>query len=68
MARLPRAEDRPLLTVDEVIALGVLRRGRSAIYEAIRRGEVPSVRIGRTVYVPTGKLRALLGLEADEDG
>ena len=67
MARLPRAEDQPLLTVDEVIAIGVLRRGRSAVYEAIRRGEVPSLRIGRTLFVPTGKLRALLGLE-DDDG
>jgi len=66
MAQLPRAEDRPLLTVDEVVASGVLRCGRSAIYEAIRRGEIPSLRIGRTVLVPTSKLRALLGLEDDD--
>jgi hypothetical protein len=33
--------------------------GRSAIYEAIRRGDLPSVRVGARVFVPTHALRQL---------
>jgi len=35
---------------------------RSAVYEAMKRGELPSLRIGRRLYVPTAELRTLLGL------
>ena len=43
----------PLATVEE--ARGLLfgkRLGRNAFYDAIRRGEVPSVKIGRRIFVP----------------
>jgi excisionase family DNA binding protein len=32
--------------------------GRSYVYDLIRRGEIPSVRIGRSVRVPAHQLRA----------
>lgn len=48
----------PLLTVHEVVLL--TRLGRTTVYEAIRRGELPSVRVGRRVMVPSAKLRQRL--------
>jgi excisionase family DNA binding protein len=36
---------------------------RSAAYRAVSSGELPSVRIGRRLLVPTAKLLALLGLD-----
>jgi excisionase family DNA binding protein len=34
---------------------------RSAGYRAVAAGEIPSIRIGRRLLVPTAKLYALLG-------
>lgn len=63
-AALPRPEDRPVLRVDELAAL--LGIGRSAAYVAVRRGELPSIRVGRRVLIPTAQLRSLLGLDSSE--
>jgi excisionase family DNA binding protein len=51
----------PVLSVAE--AGQVLGLRRSASYAAARRGELPTIRFGRRVLVPTGQLLALLGLE-----
>ena len=48
-----------VLTVEE--AAKALRIGRTAAYEAVRRGEIPSVRIGRSLRVPRHALEKLLG-------
>ncbi len=45
-----------LLRVDEVAAL--LRVGRWTVYELIRRGELPALRIGRLVRVPRHALES----------
>lgn len=45
-------------TVEEVAKL--LRIGRSAAYEAVRRGQIPSVRLGRRLRVPSKALDQLL--------
>jgi excisionase family DNA binding protein len=45
--------------------------GRTAAYDALRRGELPSLRIGRRLLVPTALLLRLLGHDerpAVEDG
>jgi len=55
---------RLVYTVEEARAL--LRIGRGAIYEAIRRGEIPAIRIGRRILVPCAALERLLG-EANND-
>ena len=47
-----------VLTVEEAAA--VLRIGRTAAYEAARRGELPAVRIGRSLRVPRAALEQLL--------
>lgn len=52
---------RALLAVEECAA--ILGLGRSAAYEAVRRGEIPSLRIGRRVLVPLPALAATLTQE-----
>lgn len=55
--------DRVTLTVEEAAkALGI---GRGLAYEAVGRGEIPTVRIGRRLLVPRAALQRLL---AGEDG
>lgn len=36
---------------------------RSSAYRGVNRGEIPSIRIGGRIIVPTGKLLDLLGLQ-----
>lgn len=51
----------PVLTVERAGEL--LGLARSSAYRAAARGELPTVRFGRRLVVPTAKLLALLGLE-----
>ena len=52
-------EQRITLTVEEVASL--LGLGRTATYEAARRGQIPSRRLGRRVVVPVPALLEWLG-------
>jgi excisionase family DNA binding protein len=54
-----------VLTVEE--AARVLRIGRASAYEAVRRGEIPSVHLGRTIRVPRSGLLLMLGEAAPDD-
>lgn len=54
-----RLEDLPLVLRPEEVAKA-LRCGRTSIYEAIRRGDIRSVRLGRRVLVPRQALKELL--------
>ena len=46
------------LTIAEMsLTLGI---GRNSAYEAVKRGDIPSVRIGRRILVPTKALENLL--------
>lgn len=49
----------PTLTVER--AAKILGIGRGSAYEAVKRGELPSVKIGRRVIVPTARLLSMLG-------
>jgi excisionase family DNA binding protein len=51
-----------------VIAAELIGISRSAFYRGIHRGELPSVRIGRRLLVPTAKLYQLLGWLPDPTG
>lgn len=56
----------PFLSADQVVALGVFPGvGRAGIYQAIREGQLPHVRIGKRVLIPAEELRRLAGLGAD---
>jgi len=49
---------RETLTVEEAsIVLGI---GRTAAYEAARRGQIPAIRIGRRLVVPRAALGKML--------
>src|SRR4051812_17844815 len=52
-----------MLTVEQTIELTQL--GRSTIYEALRTGDLPSVRIGRRILIPRQALRRRLALEEE---
>jgi excisionase family DNA binding protein len=56
--------DEAAVSVDEVAVL--LSLSRHSAYEGVKAGEIPSVRIGRRVLVPTAGLRAMLGIERRE--
>jgi excisionase family DNA binding protein len=55
---LPDVYSKPTLTVEEVSS--ILGCSRSSAYEAVRRGDIPSLRIGRRYLIPTAKVRAML--------
>ena len=56
--------DRTTLTVAETASL--LGIGRSAAYEAVRRGQIPSRRLGRRIVVPVPALLDWLGSRSSE--
>jgi excisionase family DNA binding protein len=56
---------RATISVDEAAAL--LGIGRSAAYEAARRGQLPTRRLGRRLFVPVPALLEWLGLSAAPD-
>jgi hypothetical protein len=62
---VPTADERPTMPVEE--AGGHIGLGRTASYEAARRGDLPTIRIGRRVVVPTAALRRLLQLDEQID-
>ena len=49
---------RTTLTIEEMsLTLGI---GRNSAYEAVKRGDIPSIRIGRRILVPTKALERKL--------
>lgn len=64
------AEAPDFLTIEEAAAL--LRIGRTAAYEATRRGELVAIRIGRRLRVPKAALVNGYGTQSqaslDEEG
>lgn len=46
----------------------ILRCGINGCYEAARRGEIPTVRVGRRLLVPTVALMAMLGHDEAPQG
>jgi excisionase family DNA binding protein len=47
-----------VLTIRE--AATALRLGRGSVYELVRQGRIPSVRLGRRIVVPRAALEAML--------
>jgi excisionase family DNA binding protein len=60
----PIDDGRLTMTVEEAGRL--LGIGRNLAYEAARRGEIPTVRLGRRMLVPTARLRELLGVQQSD--
>ena len=55
---IPEAVRRRTHTMDETAR--VLGVGRTAAYDAARRGEIPTIRVGRRLLVPAAALDRLL--------
>ncbi len=64
---VPRAEQQPTVKLWPT-AGQALDLGRSATYAAVARGEIPVIRLGRRIVVPTARLRAMLGLDEQRGG
>lgn len=62
---LPDPQVQPTMTVPE--AGRILGLERAASYNAARRGDIPTIAVGRRLLVPTAKLRVLLGLDHTAD-
>jgi excisionase family DNA binding protein len=56
---------RPPLTISVAQAAALLGVGESAIYGAIKRGEIEAIRVGRLIRVMRAPLLAMLGLPED---
>ncbi len=55
----------PVLSVERAAQL--LGIGRATAYAAAQRGEIPTLRFGRRIVVPTAQLARLLGVDAFDD-
>ena len=59
---VPDSAEQPTMRVwpETGQALGL---GRQSTYDAVARGEIPVIRIGRRLLVPTASLRRMLALD-----
>lgn len=62
---VPDPADQPTMTVEEVAV--VFDLGRSSAYEAVGRGDIPAIRIGKRWIVPTAAVRRLLSLDREPE-
>ena len=53
------------LTVTVEQAAKLLGIGRSTAYELVHTGDIPSLRLGRRIVVPSAKVAAQLGIEPE---
>lgn len=61
---IPDPREQPTTKVEAAgKALGL---GRASSYAAAQRGELPTIRIGRRLLVPTAALRRMVGLDQGE--
>ncbi len=54
------------LTVSVEVAGRALGLSRNSAYSAVKSGQIPSIRIGGSIRVPTAPLGRMLGLDARE--
>lgn len=54
------------LTVPVEVAGRALGLSRNSAYAAVKAGQIPSLKIGGAIRVPTAPLRRMLGLDAQE--
>lgn len=61
---LPDPREEPVITVER--AGEILGCSRARAYASANAGEIPTLRLGRKIVVPTARLLALLGLVEDD--
>jgi excisionase family DNA binding protein len=62
IAGLPDPNVQPTMSVYPETA-AILNLSKASAYAAVERGEIPSIRIGRRLLVPTAALRRMLQLD-----
>lgn len=62
---VPRPEEQPTMQLWPLVGQ-LLGLGRAATYEAARRGDIPTMRFGRRITVPTAAFRRMLGIDTPE--
>ena len=67
-AQLKIPDPRVTPTISVEYSGQLLGLSRPSAYEAARRGDIPVIRIGRRMIVPTAKILAMLGLDASGAG
>lgn len=60
LMQIPNPLDKPLLSVAETAVF--MHEGEYAVRRAIELGQIPSIRIGRYVRIPTAGLLQILGI------
>ena len=63
-APIPTASERPTLTVWPEAA-AILGLCKASAYAAAERGEIPTIRVGRRLLVPTAALRRMLQIDPE---
>jgi len=58
MSATPETKERRVVTLSE--AASILRISRGSAYEAAKRREIPTIRIGRRLLVPLAALERML--------
>lgn len=61
MASCPDPQERPTLSVHEYAAL--MEVGLSTAYASVAADEIPVIRIGRRIRIPTAAVRRMLELD-----
>lgn len=61
IAAIPNPEEQPFITVEQTAEL--LGMGRNVAYRAVAEGQIPSIRVGKLIRVPTAAIRRLAGLD-----
>ena len=62
MTNFPDPRQKPTLSVED--AAGLLKISRASAYQGVKAGEIPSIRVGRRIPVPTAALLTLRGMDA----
>jgi predicted DNA-binding transcriptional regulator AlpA len=63
--KIPFPEDQPTMKVAELVE--VLGVSETAVYDSIRRGEIPGVlHVGRRIFLATASIRTWLGLDEEQ--
>jgi excisionase family DNA binding protein len=60
----PAADWQRRATVPVDVAAELLGISRASAFRAVHRGQLPSIRLGRRIVIPTAGLRILLGLDS----
>jgi hypothetical protein len=61
MTELPDPNVQPIISVDEARPFYGLSRG--AMFEAVKRGDIPSLRVGRRILIPVAAMRRQLQVD-----